>query len=102
MVVVGIGFVLYLVATELLVIKSICEWCTVVHLLTFAQLLLVVATVPAMVGWGRELEPAAPRSRRSPTPSGQRAATPTPPESRARGNGNQPRPVNARTRSRRR
>ena len=50
--VVGIGFVLYLVSAELLIIKAICIWCTGVHIVTFAQLLLVVATVPAMLGWG--------------------------------------------------
>lgn len=59
--VVGIGFVLYLVSAELLIIKAICIWCTGVHIVTFAQLLLVVATVPAMLGWGRETPVPAPR-----------------------------------------
>ncbi|MGH9044396.1 MAG: vitamin K epoxide reductase family protein [Acidimicrobiales bacterium] len=51
---VGIAFVLYLVAAELLEIKAICIWCTAVHVVTFAQLVLVVATVPALLGWGQQ------------------------------------------------
>lgn len=64
LVVVGIGFVLYLISAELLIVKSICELCTTVHVVTFAQLLLVVATVPAMLGWGQEPAAPAPRSGR--------------------------------------
>lgn len=101
MVVLGIGFVLYLVSAELLVIKSICIWCTVVHVLTFAQLLLVVATVPTMIGWGQELEPAASPARRS-APSSRRSSAKTTPASRTRGNGKEPRPVSAQARARRR
>jgi len=41
--VVGIGFVLYLVSMEILVIGAICIYCTVVHVLTFGLLLLVAA-----------------------------------------------------------
>lgn len=33
--VVGIGFVLYLIYAELFVIDAICLWCTAVHVLTF-------------------------------------------------------------------
>jgi len=66
--VMGIGFVLYLVATELLVIKSICLWCTSVHVLTFIQLILVVATVPTMLGWGGVPPPAPARRSAPPTP----------------------------------
>jgi uncharacterized membrane protein len=51
--VLGIGFVLYLVAAELLIIKAICLWCTSVHVITFAQLLVVLSTVPTMLGWGQ-------------------------------------------------
>ncbi|MGH8980283.1 MAG: vitamin K epoxide reductase family protein [Acidimicrobiales bacterium] len=51
MAVVGMGFVLYLVATELLVIRNICLWCTSVHVLTFLLFVLLVATVPSMLGW---------------------------------------------------
>jgi len=56
----GIGFVLYLVSAELLIIKTICIWCTAVHIITFAQLILVVSTVPTMLGWGVEPEPEPP------------------------------------------
>jgi len=52
--VLGIGFVLYLVSAELLVIKAICIYCTGVHIITFAQLVLVMSTVPTMLGWGRD------------------------------------------------
>lgn len=48
----GMCFVLYLVAAELVIIKNICLWCTSVHALTFLLFVLVVATVPAMLGWG--------------------------------------------------
>ncbi len=51
-VVVGIGFVLYLVSAELLVIGAICLWCTSVHVLTFLLFLVVTAaTVDAWPAW---------------------------------------------------
>lgn len=49
--VVGMGFVLYLVASELLSIGAICIWCTAVHGLTFA-LFLLVASGTAGLGLG--------------------------------------------------
>lgn len=52
LVVVGMLFALYLVAAELLIIGSICIYCTSVHVVTFGLFLLVVPTVPAMLGWG--------------------------------------------------
>jgi uncharacterized membrane protein len=48
MLVSGIGFVLYLIYAELFLIKAICEYCTGVHIVTFALFVLVVATLPAM------------------------------------------------------
>ncbi|GAA4008770.1 hypothetical protein GCM10022247_33740 [Allokutzneria multivorans] len=39
---VGIVFVAYLVAVELLVLHVICEWCTVVHVLTIALFVVTV------------------------------------------------------------
>jgi uncharacterized membrane protein len=48
----GTGFALYLVAAELLIIGNICLWCTSVHVVTFALFVLIIATVPAMLGWG--------------------------------------------------
>jgi len=51
-VVVGIGFVLYLVSAELLIIGAICLWCTSVHVLTFLLFLVVTAaTVDAWPSW---------------------------------------------------
>jgi uncharacterized membrane protein len=58
----GIFFVLYLISAELLIIKAVCLWCTSVHVITFAQLILVLSTVPTMLGWG------APPSRPAPAP----------------------------------
>ncbi len=49
--IVGICFVLYLVAAELLVIRNICLWCTSVHVVTFLLFVLLVTTVPSMLGW---------------------------------------------------
>lgn len=61
--VVGIGFVLYLLSAELLIIKAICLYCTGVHIITFAQLVLVMSTVPTMLGWGQEPAPPPPKTR---------------------------------------
>ncbi len=59
---VGILFVLYLVAAELLIIGNICLWCTSVHVITFLLLVLLVSTVPPMLGW--DAAPAAPPNSR--------------------------------------
>jgi uncharacterized membrane protein len=45
----GIGFVLWLVTAELLIIKAICLWCTGVHLTTFALFVVTMLTVPTML-----------------------------------------------------
>ena len=42
----GIVFVLWLVYAELFIIRAICLWCTVVHILTFTLFVLVV-----VFGW---------------------------------------------------
>ena len=47
--VVGIGFVLYLIYAELFIIGSICLYCTSVHAITF---LLFVLTMVAVAVWG--------------------------------------------------
>ena len=47
--VVGVGFVLYLVYTELFTIGAICLYCTSVHVITF---LLFVLAVFAAAAWG--------------------------------------------------
>ena len=48
---VGMAFVLWLLTAELLIIKSLCLWCTGVHVVTFAIFICVVSTVPKMLGW---------------------------------------------------
>ena len=48
----GMLFALYLIAAELLIIGKICIWCTSVHFVTFLLFVLVVSTVPNMLGWG--------------------------------------------------
>jgi uncharacterized membrane protein len=50
--VVGMGFALYLIATELLVIDAICLWCTSAHVLSFLLLLLVI-TGTSRIGLSR-------------------------------------------------
>jgi uncharacterized membrane protein len=45
----GMGFVLYLLYAELFLIKAICEYCTGVHIITFALFILIVTTLPSMV-----------------------------------------------------
>jgi uncharacterized membrane protein len=49
---VGMAFALYLVSAELLIIGNICLWCTSVHVITFLLFVLIVSTVPSMLGWG--------------------------------------------------
>jgi uncharacterized membrane protein len=51
MTVVGMCFVLYLVSAELLIIKNICLWCTSVHVITFVLFVLMMTTIPQMLGW---------------------------------------------------
>lgn len=49
--VVGMGFVLWLLCAEFLLIHAVCEWCSGVHLVTFILFVCIVRTVPTMVGW---------------------------------------------------
>ncbi|HEV3212116.1 MAG TPA: vitamin K epoxide reductase family protein [Acidimicrobiales bacterium] len=51
---VGMAFVLWLLIAELLIIGHICEYCTGVHVVTFALFVCIVTTVPSMLGWGEE------------------------------------------------
>lgn len=72
--VVGIGFVLYLVSAELFLVGAICLWCTAVHVLTFALLLVVTGATasawPAAPPRRARALPAAPAAwRRSPPPA---------------------------------
>jgi uncharacterized membrane protein len=50
-VIVGIGFVLYLVYTELFTLDHICLWCTGVHALTFVLFVLIVGGAAAGYGF---------------------------------------------------
>jgi len=52
--VVGMAFALYLVSAELVIIGNICLWCTGVHIVTFLLFVLIISTVPRMIGWGAE------------------------------------------------
>jgi len=49
--VVGMAFVLWLVAAELLIIDHICLWCSAVHVVTFALLIVLTLVGPAQLGW---------------------------------------------------
>lgn len=52
--VVGMGFVLYLVSAELLIIGHICLYCTAVHVITFALFVLIVSNAPPVPSIGGE------------------------------------------------
>lgn len=47
----SMGFVLWLLSAELLIIDHICLWCTGVHIVTFALLIVMTRVAPAQLGW---------------------------------------------------
>ena len=49
----GMGFVLWLVSAEILIIDHICLYCTGVHVVTFALFIVMVNVGPAQLGWTR-------------------------------------------------
>lgn len=49
----GMLFVIYLLYAEIVKVQRLCEWCTVVHLLTFASLII------ALTRWQRRFDPPA-------------------------------------------
>ena len=57
----GMLFVLYLVWAEIVQVRAICAWCTVVHLLTLATFLI------ALSRWQRPMGPQPPRASRAAT-----------------------------------
>jgi uncharacterized membrane protein len=57
----GIGFVLYLIYTELFTLDAICLWCTGIHVITFLLFALIVPTAAARPEAGRS-----PAGRRAP------------------------------------
>ena len=48
-------FVLWLVSAELLIINNICLYCTGVHLVTFALLIVLTRVSPTQLGWTRSV-----------------------------------------------
>lgn len=46
----GMLFVLYLVGTELIVLKAICAWCTAVHVVEFLLFVVVTAATTSTTG----------------------------------------------------
>ena len=51
--IVSMCFVLWLVYAELILINHICEYCTGVHIVTFALLIVLTRVSPAQLGWAR-------------------------------------------------
>ncbi len=45
----GVGFALWLVYAELILIGAICLWCTVAHLCAFGLFVVVILTTPALL-----------------------------------------------------
>ncbi|NNN00674.1 MAG: vitamin K epoxide reductase family protein [Acidimicrobiaceae bacterium] len=48
---VGMAFVLWLVYAELLIINHICLYCTGVHIVTFALMVVLAMVSPTQLGW---------------------------------------------------
>jgi uncharacterized membrane protein len=48
---VGMIFVLWLVAAEILIIGHVCLWCTGVHVVTLALLIVLTRVNPLQLGW---------------------------------------------------
>jgi len=47
----GMCFVLWLISAELVIIGHICLYCTAVHIITFALLLVLTRVSPQQLGW---------------------------------------------------
>ena len=45
----GIGFVLWLITAELVIIKNICLWCTSVHMVAFILFVITVTSAPRIL-----------------------------------------------------
>jgi uncharacterized membrane protein len=48
-------FVLWLVSAELLIINNFCYYCTGVHIVAFAMLVVLSRVSPAQLGWSRSV-----------------------------------------------
>jgi uncharacterized membrane protein len=55
---VGVLFILWLISAELLIIGHICLWCTAVHLVTIALLIVLTRVSPPQLGWAGASAPA--------------------------------------------
>lgn len=44
-------FILWLISAEVLIIHKICLWCTAVHVVTFALLIVLTRVSPQQLGW---------------------------------------------------
>ena len=53
LVIVSMGFVLWLIYAEVIIIGSICLYCTGVHLTTFILLIVMTSVAPTQLGWTR-------------------------------------------------
>lgn len=47
----GVGFVLWLISAEVRVLAKYCLWCSGVHLVTTALLIVLTRVSPAQLGW---------------------------------------------------
>jgi uncharacterized membrane protein len=47
----SMGFVLWLLYAELIIINNLCLYCTGVHIVTFALLIVLTRVSPAQLGW---------------------------------------------------
>lgn len=48
----SMGFVLWLLYAELIIINNICLYCTGVHVVTFALFVVLMRVCPVQLGWG--------------------------------------------------
>jgi uncharacterized membrane protein len=51
--IVSMGFVLWLIAAEFIIIDNICLYCTGVHIVTFALLIILTRVSPVQLGWAK-------------------------------------------------
>jgi uncharacterized membrane protein len=55
---IGVGFILWLIYAEAILIGHFCEWCSGVHLITIILFLVLTRASPQQLGWIRGSEPA--------------------------------------------
>jgi uncharacterized membrane protein len=53
---VGVGFVCWLLVAEFIIIDHICLYCTAVHIVTIALLLVLTRVTPKQLGWANSGE----------------------------------------------